>query len=137
MFTAQSKIHSALTFQTGITVIGCTGFSLNTDSSLSVLIQILYSRAVTVFPVVTVIENTFESQFMVLIDIEIKCCRITLALTGNKVLTHLVIIDIRLSVFAFFPHKLGIIRTRRSILIRSRKQHSQPVMKETVTISES
>ena len=50
---------------------------------------------------------------------------------------YLSLIHICLSVFAFFPHKLGIIRTRRSILIRSRKQHSQPVMKETVTISES
>ena len=137
MFSAQSEIHGTLTLQTGIAIIGSTCFGLDADCAFSVLIQILDIGTVTVFPIVTVVEDPFESQFMVFIDIKIKSRRITLTFTGDKVLAHLIIADIYFAILILFPHEFSIIRTGRSILIRSGEQHAQSVIEETIAVSET
>lgn len=74
---------------------------------------------------------------MVFIEFEVKSRRITLTFTGDKVLTHLIIADIYFAILILFPHEFSIIRTGRSILIRSGEQHAQSVIEETVSVSEA
>ena len=66
------KIHRALAFQTGIAVIGCSGFGLYAYGGAAVRFEVFQVSAVTVFPVVTVIEDTFESEFVVGADVQIS-----------------------------------------------------------------
>ena len=103
MLATQSEVHCPLTFQTGVAVVRCTTFGLYADGSfvvyfviaflflVHILIQILERHAVTVFPVVAVVEDTFEGQFVVGVNIPVESCRIALAFAGDVVLADLVV----------------------------------------------
>ncbi|CDD38948.1 unknown [Bacteroides fragilis CAG:47] len=120
MLASQCEVHRALAFQAGVAIVRRTGFSLYAYSCFSLFIHIFQSSAVSVLPVVPVIENSFKHQFVVFADIPVQGCRIALAFTGYIVLAYLVVVDIYVSFVVFLPKKLGIVGTRWGILIGSR-----------------
>ena len=120
MFTAKCKIHRALAFQTGITVVGRSGFGLYAYGGAAVRLKVFQVSAVTVFPVVAVIEDTFESEFVVGTDVPVQSGGVALTFAGYVILAHLVVVDVCFAVFILLPGKLGVVRTGGGILIGGR-----------------
>ena len=150
MLTAEGKVHGTLAFQTGVAVIGRAAFGLYTHGTfvvnrtvfvaIVILFQVdtFHGEAVTVFPIIAIIEDTFKGEFVVFVNIPVEGGGITLTLSGDVVLTNLVVGDAEFSGFYIFvPYKFNIVRTGRRVLVRSGKHDSQFVVEETVTISKS
>ena len=150
MLAAEGEVHRALTFQTGVAVVGCAAFGLHAhgafvvDGTIFVAIVVFFQidtfhvEAVTVFPVVTVVEDAFESQLVVLVDVPVQCGGVTLTFAGDVVLAHLIVGDAEFSGFYILvPYKFNVIRAGGGVLIGSGKNESQFVVEETVAISET
>ena len=124
MFAAEGEVHRALAFQTGIAVIGCSGFGLYAYGGAAVCFKVFQIGTVTVFPVVTVVEDTLESQFVVGVDVPVQGCGVTLPFSGYVVLAYLIVVDICFAIFALFPCKLGVVRPGRRVLVGGRYHQS-------------
>ena len=118
MFAAEGEVHRALAFQTGIAVIGCSGFGLYAYGGAAIRLKVFQVGAVTVFPVVAVVEDTLESKFVVGVDVPVQSSGVALAFAGYIILAYLIVVDIHLSVFILLPCKFGVVGTGRGILIR-------------------
>lgn len=123
VFAAEGEVHCALTFQTGIAIVGRAAFGLYAygafvvDGTIFVAVVIFFQidtfhvEAVTVFPVVAVVEDAFESQFVVLVDVPVQCGGVTLTFAGDVVLAHLIVGDAEFSGFYILvPYKFDVIR---------------------------
>ena len=72
VFTTEGKIHSTLTFETRIAIIVRSTLCLDTYIRDSVRCDVFQSRAITVFPVVAVVENSLEPYFIEIIEFPIR-----------------------------------------------------------------
>ena len=73
MFAAKGKVHGALTLQAGIAVVGRTAFGLvNHFVFVCSVVVPLIGSTVTVFPVVAIVEDSLEINFMIGIDFPIQ-----------------------------------------------------------------
>ena len=73
MFASEGEVHGALTLQAGIAVVGRTAFGLvNHFVFVGSVVIPLVSGAVTVFPVVAIVEDSFEINLMIGIDFPIQ-----------------------------------------------------------------
>ncbi|CCY56419.1 unknown [Bacteroides eggerthii CAG:109] len=124
MFASEGKIHGSLAFQACIAVIGCSGFGLYAYGGAAVCFKVFQIGTVTVFPVVTVVEDTLESQFVVGVDVPVQGCGVTLPFSGYVVLAYLIVVDICFAIFALFPCKLGVVRPGRRVLVGGRYHQS-------------
>ena len=86
----------------------------------AVRFKVFQVSAVTVFPVVAVIEDTFESEFVVGTDVPVQSGGVALTFAGYVILAHLVVVDVCFAVFILLPSKLGVVRTGGGILIGGR-----------------
>ena len=113
MFAAEGKVHGALAFQAGVTVVRRTGFGLYAYGGVAVGVKVFQRGTVAVLPVVAVVEDAFEGQFVVGIDVPVQCGGVALAFAGDVVLADLVVVDVRLAVVILLPYKFGVVGTRR------------------------
>ena len=75
MLTAQGEVHRTLALQAGVAVVGRTAFGLDAYRSLVVdfaliviHIEVFQRQAVAVLPVVAVVEDALEGEFVVGVD---------------------------------------------------------------------
>ena len=113
VFAAEGKVHGALAFQAGVAVVRRTGFGLYAYGGVAVGVKVFQRGTVAVLPVVAVVEDAFEGQFVVGIDVPVQCGRVALAFAGDVVLADLVVVDVRLAVVILLPYKFGVVGTRR------------------------
>ena len=136
VFTVQREVHGTLAFQAGILPRAGFGFKHHFLCQ-AIFIQILQVLAEAVFPVVPMVVNTFETDAMVQVELVIQRQGVTLAFALHKILAHLVIHHIIVTIIILGPLKLGIVRTDGIVLVRSGKNQSQLVVKEVVAVCES
>ena len=98
-----------MAFQTGIAVVGRATFGLHPDVGFPLRGHVFQRRAVAVFPVVAVVEDTFEPYLVVVVELPVERQRITLTLAGDKILPYLVVIDIYFAVVVFLPNEFGVV----------------------------
>ena len=150
VLAAEGEVHCALTFQTGIAVVGRAAFGLHAhgafvvDGTIFVAVVVFFQvdtfhvEAVTVFPVVAVVEDAFESQLVVFVDVPVQCGGVALSFAGDVVLAHLIVGDTEFSGFYILvPYKFDVIRAGGGVLIGSGKNESQFVVEEAVAIGET
>ena len=120
VFTTQCEVHRALTFQTGITLIGTTGLGF-VDYFVFVrsLVVPLIGVAVAVLPVVTVVEDTFKVYAMVGVDFPVKSQRIALTLASDVILAYFVFVEYHIAVVVLLVSHLHVVATGRIVLIGS------------------
>ena len=113
MFAAEGKVHGALAFQAGVTVVRRTGFGLYAYGGVAVGVKVFQRGTVAVLPVDAVVEDALEGQFVVGIDVPVQCGGVALAFAGDVVLADLVVVDVRLTVVILLPYKFGVVGTGR------------------------
>ena len=126
-----------MTFETGITLISRTAFCLDSHICLPFGSNVFEGGPVTVFPVVAVVENTFEPNLVEVIEFPVDRQRVALTLAGDIILPYLIVIDIDIAVVIFLPNKFRVVRPGGSMIIGGCKHHSETVVEKTVSESKT
>ena len=126
-----------MAFKTGVSFVTRTSFCLDTHIGFPFGRNVFECCPVTVFPIIAVVENTLEPDLVEVIELPVERQRVALSLSCDIILPYLIVVDIDFAVVILFPYKFRIIGSGRRIIIGGRKHHSEAVIEETVTESES
>ena len=133
--TAQGVVHGALALQAGVALVWAAGLAFVDD--VVVLVVPLVGGAVAVFPVVAVVEDALEVDFVVGVDFPVESEGVALALAGDVVLAHLVFVDVHVVVVIALVGHLDVVAAGGVVLVGGGQHEAQLVVEEAVAVAEA
>ena len=139
VLSAEREVHGLLEFETGVVPVmsACLGLNLRFRLVVGSLLQVLVGDGVAVFPVVTPVVDTLEEEFVVGVDIIVEREGVTLALTGDVVLSRFGTGQELLPIVVEVILELHIVRTDGCVLVGDGSHDAQPVVEEAVAVGQS